>query len=94
MTKQFSYISLLILILAFFDMPYGFYQFLRLFIFTTSLYILFKNVNKKEFQIGWIICATVYNPIIPLYLSRENWKIINIVTAIFILTWLYKIKKT
>ncbi len=92
MSKQFSYISLFLLCATFFDMPYGFYQFLRIFILITSLYNLFADAGKKEFQIGWVTCVITYNPIIPLYLSRENWNIINIITILFISLWLYKTK--
>ncbi len=95
MTKHFTHISLVLLSLSLLSLPYGYYQFLRIFIFITSLYNLFSNSVKRVndfLHIGWIIISILYNPILVIHLSRSNWLPINISTILFISLWIYKTK--
>ncbi len=91
-TKYLPYLLLLLIAGAFCDMPYGYYQFLRISIFIASLYYLLCGF-ETSIKFGWIIFAILYNPIIPLYFKRNNWEIINIATVVFILLWIYNTKK-
>lgn len=66
---------------------YSYYIFLRWFIFLTSIYFSYsshKNKNKT-WLIGFIVISLLFNPIIPIYLSKDVWAIIDVATAILIL---------
>ena len=62
--------------------PYGYYVLLRLVCCGVFAYLAFKAFAQE--QIGWVwllgITAAVYNPIIPVHLTREIWSVANIIT--------------
>ena len=87
--KHLAVTSLLIIALAFLDMPYGFYTFLRIFI--TSIFYLYNTPKDSPlFLLSWLICAIIYNPIIPLELRRSEWQLVNICTMAYIIFWIWK----
>ena len=81
-------ISLLLLIIGFSDMPYGYYTFLKFVLCITALYSMYLK-PKQLFFFGWLFVAIVYNPFIPLALERDVWEIINILTIGYIGVSLY-----
>lgn len=94
MIKQFSYISILLLFGTFLNLPYGYYQFLRIFLTISAIYYLYLQKDIPYYFFGWLIVAIIYNPILPLYFTRSNWGIINITTILFTSFWVYKTKRT
>lgn len=89
--KHLAVTSLLIIALAFLDMPYGFYTFLRIFLFITSIFYLYNTPKDSPlFLLSWLICAIIYNPIIPLELRRSEWQLVNICTMAYIIFWIWK----
>lgn len=62
------------------DMPYGYYQLLRIVIFCAAIYLAI--VEKRDADNGWlwafVACALVYNPLVKLALERDLWIIVNI----------------
>ena len=91
-------IPVILLVLApIFSFPYGFYTLLRLVISVTSAFIIFysfkgsKGINEISIIFSFILI--LYNPIFPVYLTREIWMPINFVTSGIYLYGLYKIKK-
>lgn len=93
--KNLCYISIVLLVIAIIGgMPYGYYKFLRLFIFATSCIYLYKNKeNKSNFIYSWFVLGLIYNPIIPIYLSKDIWCVINIVSIVYLVFYLLKNKK-
>jgi hypothetical protein len=73
-----------LLLLAIFPLPYGYYTFLRLIVFIGGLYIAYHLYDKKShvFSIVFVLLAILFNPIIPVHLSRETWLPIDIMSAI------------
>ena len=85
-------VSIFLLVLALFKFPYGYYTLLRLFLFITSCCYFYNNSKQKSnLFYGWLILGLIYNPIIPVYLSRDIWQVINILSILFILFWIYKL---
>lgn len=70
--------------------PYGYYILLRLVVCGTSFYITYISYENK--RIGWTVLwgciGVLFNPIIPLYLSRELWCIVDLVVAIIFFIYL------
>lgn len=62
--------------------PYGYYIILRFVFCGVCAFLAFK-VSEQQ-SIGWAwalgITAVIYNPIIPVHLTREIWSIVNIAT--------------
>jgi len=67
-------------------LPYGYYALLRLVVCGTGAYIAFFSYQKQKKNIMYAagFIAVLYNPFIPIHLSRETWVIINFVTAVFL----------
>ena len=78
-------VPIALLLMALLDMPYGYYQLLRIYIFCSSVYLAVQqNKSKQDIWFwGLVACALTYNPIIKLSLGREVWPIANVATAIF-----------
>ena len=87
-------ISIFLLVLALLKLPYGYYTFLRLFIFITSCNYILNDSKEEKSNIfyGWLIIGLLYNPIIPVYLRRDIWQTINILSILFISFSIYKQK--
>lgn len=76
-----------LLILGLLEMPYGYYQFLRLAICGVTLYSLYASKPLQENGLlKWLIIAVavIYNPILPLHLPKETWMLINVGTTAFL----------
>jgi hypothetical protein len=67
------------------EWPNGYYTILRWITIITSILVAYqafeKNINWAKFI--FIIIAILFNPIAPVYLSRNSWLPIDIITAIF-----------
>ena len=101
--QKFILIPLLLSLLFFistFKMPYGFYQFARIVVFFLSiihLYIWHKHIEKFSLKfIPIIAIAILWNPIMPIYLDKVAWVILDIlaiVTEIIVSILLYRTTK-
>ena len=93
MKKLIIIVLLLLLITGSFDfsLEYGYYQILRWLVFICSGMIAYKNfnVNKGIFSIFCFI-TILFNPIIPIYFSKDTWRIIDIITGLGFLTYIWK----
>jgi hypothetical protein len=80
---------------ALFDLPYGYYQFLRIVVTIASIAIAIK-FNSAGNSIGVVIfgvLAVLYNPIVKIHMERETHEIVNIATVlIFAASWLLQSK--
>jgi len=81
-----SYFSLVLLILAMPSLlPYSFYIFLRWVICLSALLLglggNYRTINRHMVYV-WIFIAILFNPIVPIYLSKQLWIAIDVVVAI------------
>lgn len=76
-----------LLLIALLPLPYGYYTFLRLTVFMSSLFLVYQLSEMKEHKISAILAllAILFNPFIPVYLSRELWMPIDLISAGFFL---------
>lgn len=84
--KKPTQIALVLLLIAVLPMPYGYYMLVRIYICIFSAFVAYKaSVEKLN---GWmwtfIIIAILFNPIIPIYLMKGLWAIIDVITAMLI----------
>jgi len=82
--KYFLILSIIMLFGAIAEWPYGYYTFLRWITCITSILVVLqafeKNINWVK--VIFIIIAILFNPLAPIYLSRNIWIPLDIVTAI------------
>ena len=71
-----------LLLVCLFDMPYGYYQFVR-FIGMISFGLLAFEKNQTWFVI-WISSAILINPFLKIALGRDIWNIIDVIWVILL----------
>ena len=67
--------------------PIGYYTILRLLTCGVCLYAGYEAIQEK--QTGWVFVfggiALVFQPLVPLRMTRETWKYIDVFTALFMI---------
>ena len=83
MTRLYFAVPAAMALLALLDMPYGYYQLLRLVVAAASVFIAVAAWQRGSHVavIAFGLLALIYNPIAPLHLKREIWEWVNIGTA-------------
>jgi hypothetical protein len=74
----------ILLLTCLFDMPYGYYQFVR-FVSSIGFGVLAYNANRNKQeteQIVLIALAVLFQPIIKISLGRTLWNIVDVIVAI------------
>ncbi len=73
-----------LLIVAVFSLPYGYYQFLRWATCATAVYIAVMSYKWDKKWATWLFgaIAILFNPLFPIYLTKEIWRPINVVCAV------------
>jgi hypothetical protein len=76
-------VGMVLLLWALDKHPYGYYTLLRWLVCGVSAYSTLVAINLKKIPWAWIlgITAVIFNPIIPIHLSRETWATIDITAA-------------
>lgn len=83
------------LLLGLAAMPYGYYTLLRLVVFLTAgvgAYLAYTTART-----GWTVAlgivALIYNPLFRVYLSRDAWEPVNVLTAALLLLCLWQLRR-
>jgi hypothetical protein len=80
-------ITSILLLLCLLNMPYGYYQLVRLVSFASFLVI--ANISHKEEQNNlmylFIFFAILFQPFIKVALGRQIWNIVDVVVAVILL---------
>lgn len=83
------------LFLALFDgWQYGFFTILRFVVFSSTAYVAYLAYQEQKESWTWFLgaIAVLFNPFIPVYLTRDVWIVIDFVTALFLLISVYNLK--
>jgi uncharacterized membrane protein YccC len=64
--------------------PYGYYQLLRFVVCGISVYVAFMAYNWHKIWATYLFgfFAVLFNPLIPVHLSRELWQPIDVICGI------------
>ncbi|OGC51263.1 hypothetical protein A2982_04165 [candidate division WWE3 bacterium RIFCSPLOWO2_01_FULL_39_13] len=87
-TKILVAISSVLLIFAFLDLPYFYYQISRIVVSGTSFFLSYNFYLKKK-AIGAVVMfllAIIFNPIIPIYMNKDTWIIFDILAVIILVS--------
>lgn len=77
-------------------LPYGYFTVLRFVVTSVSLYLSYNIYQEnKESLLIWAfgLIAVLFNPIIPVFLERSQWKTIDLIVGIFFVASIFLIKK-
>jgi hypothetical protein len=79
-----KFILAILLFICLLDMPYGYFQFVRLaslVVFTILAYQSFEN-NKQMELIIYVSLALLFQPFFKISLGRELWNIVDVIVGI------------
>jgi hypothetical protein len=91
-----NYVSVLLCIAGLFmaaaigGWPHAFYVFLRLGVCVVSLYWVTQALKTSHQFWAWALGANavLFNPVVPIRLERSEWKIVNLLDAAFLASWI------
>lgn len=73
------------LLLALLPLPYGYYTLLRIAICLVAAWIAYVQWKHDDAFSGWVVAfgglAILYNPLLPVHLTREIWNMLNVASA-------------
>lgn len=87
--KYLKIILAILFLLCLFKMPYGYYQFIRLFGFFSFAYLAYRYKSNPLIFIIWCFSAILINPFLKIYFSKLYWNIIDILWAILLILTIY-----
>ena len=90
-------ITSVLLLVALFNFPIGYYKFLKWVVCTAAIYTTYISFNKNnEMNFGvWLFCliGILFNPIIPFYFGKNEWKISDLIVGIIFLASTFLLKE-
>ena len=83
----------ILLFLCLLDMPYGYYQFVRVVVTIAFVYLAFTAFEQKNQQelIIFIVLAILFQPLEKFAFGRVLWNIIDVAVGIYLLVSLKSI---
>lgn len=85
-------VAISFLLLALFDgWQYGFFTILRFVVFSSTAYISYLAYQEQK-EIWALIMgaiAVLFNPFIPIYLTRDVWVVIDCLVGVFLFTSIF-----
>lgn len=85
--KNVGFFVIILLLIAIMDLPYGYYIFLRIFVFAYAAIMSIFNYSKNKESNEWwltIPLAILFNPVIPIHLTKSIWIFLNLISAALI----------
>lgn len=86
--------TLFLLCLA--PMPYGFYSLIRfvaMIAFAIYAYVYYEKKNNK-LAITFVSLAILFQPLLPIYLGRTLWNVVDVAVAVFLIILYIKENKS
>jgi len=87
-------VASVILLGALGDWPYGYYQLLRWITCGAAVWVAFLAYDweKKWATVVFTIVAVLFNPLVPIHLSRDVWQPIDLICALlfFVIAFVLK----
>lgn len=88
-------VAAVMLLLAMATLPYGYYQILRWVVCAASAYIAYTAYACGKVWATWVFgfVAILFNPILPIHLTKEIWRPINFICAVLYASSVLFLKK-
>jgi len=80
-------VGAVLLFLALFEWPYGYYILLRWVVAAASAYAAWVAYENRRNVWTWVlgVIALLFNPIFPFHMRREDWAIFDILSGMVLL---------
>lgn len=87
------YVPTILLFIAILNLPYGYYEMLRIVITVYAAFFAFKLSAAKQNGLMLIMIAILilFNPISPMHLDKGLWMLLDIVSAVIFLVSLSRL---
>ena len=71
------------------NVPYGYFQFLRIAGCVAFCYLAYKEFEQKREITGTlsVACAILLNPVFKIHFERKTWNTIDVIIAIGLIVW-------
>ena len=81
--RTLAIVGTVLLVLALADLPYGYYRLLRIVICGVSAYgaVIATRMKSQGWMLTLGLITVTFNPLIPIYLDRSVWAVVDLVTA-------------
>ena len=90
-------VTAILLFIALFTLPIGYYNFLRWVVCLTAIYTLiisYKADGAVNFGVWlFILIAILFNPIFPIFMSRSIWRVSDLIVAVIFLASTFFIRE-
>lgn len=85
----------IVLFLCIFNMPYGYYQFVRFISMFGFVYLAYTSneVNNKKEAFVYIGLAILFQPFIKIALGKTIWNVVDFIVGICLILSLFKNKR-
>ncbi len=69
------------------DMPYGYYQLVRLVSMLVFIFLGFKEIERENQNIAYLYfgLAILFQPFLKIALGRELWNLVDVVVGIWLI---------
>ena len=92
--KAIKIILSILFLVCLFDMPYGYYQFVRFLGMIGFGLLAFDNYQKNQtWFVIWISSALLINPFFKIALGRDMWNIVDVIWAVLLIVSMILNKK-
>ena len=73
--------------------PYGYFTLLRFIVCITSGYITYNTyrLSKEFWMYSFGLLTILFNPIVPIHLSRDMWVVIDFIVAVLMVVSIFKL---
>ena len=83
-----------LLFVCLFDMPYGYYQFVRFIGMIGFGLLAFQDYQKNQtWFLIWISSALIINPFLKIALGRDIWNIVDVIWAVLLVVSIFLNKR-
>ena len=76
---------IVMLLAALLPWPYGYYNFLRFCVCGAAAFLAYQQWTHDDAASQWVVVlaaiAVLYNPLVPIHLTRDIWSVLNVATA-------------
>lgn len=88
-------INIALLLLAFNQLPYDYYTFLRLITCGVTGYGIYFAFQLRKMGWAWVfgVIAFLFNPVFPVHLDRNTWRVIDAIVAVVLFVSLFQLKE-
>ncbi|ATN34730.1 hypothetical protein ACO34A_13065 [Rhizobium sp. ACO-34A] len=82
MTRIAARVTTIALLLALAPWPYEYYMLLRVLVFASGVYCgVSLLAHSRGSAVALFLTAALFNPFLPMHLTREIWMVLNVVCA-------------